>query len=66
MMPSQKFEELSEVLSLCQVWLGEVDHYDDPYVRATDNILMINGNREWETCFQVKERIEKMFPGANL
>jgi len=71
MMPSQKFEELAEMCGVCQCWLDDVEQGDDPYVKAAYEMLamfeeMIDGDREWETCFQVKDRIERMYPGADL
>lgn len=42
------------------------------HMRRTDRLMndkvreMINGNREWEACNQVTDRIERMYPGADL
>lgn len=70
MMPGQKFEEIEQMCGTVEYWLEEVDS-DSPYIAAAVEMLysfteMINGNREWETCNQVTDRIERMYPGADL
>ncbi|MEG1513984.1 MAG: hypothetical protein RSD95_03760 [Clostridia bacterium] len=66
MNPSQKFEEMEDALSLAMTWLNEVDH-PDPWVDAAYDLLqsfrnMIRGDKDWKTCLEVMERIEKMHP----
>ena len=65
MHPGQKFAELEDVLNLAKEWIDESEA-KGPYVEATYSLLtqfrnMIDGYQEWETCFTVKERIEKAF-----
>ena len=71
MNPSQKFEELSEVMGLACRWLDEIENQKDPFVLATWELLksyqyMIEGNEKWEECFEVVDRIEKNHPEVVL
>ena len=70
MMPGQKFEEIEQMCGTVEYWLEEAES-DSPYIAAAVEMLyyfreMINGNREWETCNQVTDRIKRMYPGADL
>ena len=64
---AQKFEEASEAMRLACRWLDEIDNQEGPFVKATWELLyafsnMIDGNRSWEECFEVVDRIEKNHP----
>ena len=68
---AQKFEEASEAMRLACRWLDEIENQEDPFVKATWELLyafynMIDGNYTWDECYNVMERIEKNHPEVVL